>query len=83
MHATSHVARNASGRSRAIDSRTSRHACLPLARRRRVLGWLKTAAGMRRVRYGGLETVGWMFTFTAAAYNLGRRRNLRVPSAAA
>ena len=31
---------------------------------------------LRKVRHRGLERVGWMFTFAAAAYNLVRIRNL-------
>jgi hypothetical protein len=39
-------------------------------------GWLKTIALMRKVRHRGIEKVGWIFTFAAAAYNLVRMRNL-------
>jgi len=31
---------------------------------------------MRKTRHKGVERVGWMFTLTAAAYNLVRMRNL-------
>jgi hypothetical protein len=31
---------------------------------------------LRKLRDRGLERVGWMFTFTAAAYNLVRMLNL-------
>jgi hypothetical protein len=31
---------------------------------------------MRKLRHRGLQLVAWMFTFTAAAYNLVRIRNL-------
>jgi hypothetical protein len=31
---------------------------------------------MRKVRHRGIEKVGWVFTFAAAAYNLVRMRNL-------
>jgi len=41
-----------------------------------IFGWMKTIGGMRKLRHRGLELVGWMFTFTAAAYNLIRIRNL-------
>ena len=34
------------------------------------MGWL------RKFRHRGLERVGWMFTFAAAAYNLVRIRNM-------
>jgi len=36
--------------------------------------------GMRKLRHRGLQLVGWMFTFAAAAYNLVRMRNLTVLS---
>jgi hypothetical protein len=39
-------------------------------------GWLKTIALRRKVRHRGLEKVGWIFTFAAAAYNLVRMKNL-------
>jgi hypothetical protein len=35
-------------------------------------------AETRRARHRGQAKVGWMFTFTAAAYNLVRLRNLAV-----
>lgn len=65
----------------AIDARTSRHAGYALSQRRRkrieeVFGWLKTVGLMRKLRHRGHEKVGWMFTFSAAAYNLVRARNL-------
>jgi aspartate/methionine/tyrosine aminotransferase len=41
-----------------------------------VFGWMKSIGLLRKVRHRGLERVGWMFTFTAAAYNLVRIRNL-------
>jgi hypothetical protein len=36
---------------------------------------MKTVGGMRK-RHRGLQLVVWMFTLTAAAYNLVRIRNL-------
>jgi hypothetical protein len=41
-----------------------------------VFGWMKCIGLLRKLRHRGLERVGWMFTFTAAAYNLVRIRNL-------
>jgi hypothetical protein len=35
-----------------------------------VFGWMKSTGLLRKLRHRGLEKVGWMFTFTAAAYNL-------------
>lgn len=79
---TPHVAQNTkrSGGS-AIDGRTTRHAgyAVSQVKRKRIeecFGWLKTVALMRKVRHRGLEKVGWMFTFAAAAYNLVRIKNL-------
>ena len=88
MNITPHVAQNTAGRRSAIDDRTTRHdgyAVSQLKRRRieEVFGWMKTVAGMRKLRHRGLEKVAWMFTFAATAYNLVRMRNLRVQLAAA
>lgn len=41
-----------------------------------IFGWLKTVGLMRKTRHRGLGRVGWMFTFTAAVYNLVRMRTL-------
>jgi transposase len=65
----------------AIDGRTTRHAGYAVSQRKRkrieeCFGWLKTIALMRKVRHRGLEKVGWVFTFAAAAYNLVRLKNL-------
>ena len=39
-------------------------------------GWMKTVGGLRKTRHKGVKLVDWMFTFTAAAYNLVRIRTL-------
>lgn len=41
-----------------------------------VFGWMKTVGLLDKLRHRGLERVAWVFTFTAAAYNLVRMRNL-------
>jgi transposase len=79
--ATPHVAQNTSGRSSAIDDRTTRHAGYLISQQKRklveqVFGWMKTIGGIRKTRHRGVPRVGWMFTLTAAAYNLVRIRNL-------
>ena len=81
LNITPHVAKNTSNRSSAIDGRTTRHAGYALSQRKRkrveeIFGWIKTVGLMRKTRHRGLARVGWMFTFTAAAYNLVRIRNL-------
>jgi transposase len=84
MNATPHVAQNNKGRKSAIDGRTTRHAGYAVSQQRRkrveeIFGWMKTVGGMRKLRHRGLHLVGWMFTLTAAAYNLVRIRNLSRP----
>lgn len=80
---TPHVAQNTTGRRSAIDERTTRRRGYAISQRVRkrveeVFGWMKTIALMRKTRYRGVERVGWIFTFTAAVYNLVRLRNLAV-----
>jgi transposase len=77
MQVRPHVAQNTSGRSSAIDGRTTRHGgyVVSLRIRKRIeesFGWIKTVAGQRKTRFRGLDRVGWSFTFCAAAYNLVR-----------
>jgi transposase len=81
MKVTPHVAQNTSGRSSAIDSRTTRHASYAVSQRIRkrieeAFGWIKTIAGQEKTKFRGRERVGWAFTFTAAAYNLVRLAKL-------
>ena len=90
LNVTPHVAQNENrpGGSM-IDGRTTRHAGYQLSQRKRkrieeVFGWMKTVGMLRKTRHRGVFKVGWVFTFTAAAYNLVRMRNLLfspVPSA--
>jgi IS5 family transposase len=82
LNVTPHVAQNVkrNGGS-AIDGRTTHHAGYAISQRKRkrieeCFGWLKTIALIRKVRHRGIEKVGWVFTFAAAAYNLVRMRNL-------
>jgi len=77
MKVTAHVAQNTSGRSSAIDGRTTRHGGYAVSQRIRkrieeAFGWIKTIAGQEKSRFRGRERVGWAFTFAAAAYNLVR-----------
>jgi transposase len=83
---TPHVAQNDSNRRSAIDGRTTRHEGYGVSQRKRkrveeVFGWMKTVALQRKTRFRGLDRVGWMFTFAAAAYNLVRMRNLQAVNA--
>ena len=69
----------------AIDERTTRHSGYQVSQQKRkrieeVFGWLKTVASLRKTRHRGVQKVGWIFTFAAAAYNLVRMRNLLAPA---
>jgi hypothetical protein len=77
MKVKPHVAQNTSGRTSAIDGRTTRHAGYAISQRIRKrieegFGWIKTIAGQEKTRFRGRDRVGWAFTFAAAAYNLAR-----------
>jgi transposase len=86
LNVTPHVARNDKRRGgSAIDGRTARHAGYKISQRKRkrieeVFGWMKTVGMLRKTRHRGIFKVGWVFTFTAAAYNLVRMRNLLFPA---
>ncbi len=78
---TPHVAQNQTHRRSAIDGRTTRHPGYGISQTRRkrveeIFGWGKTIGLLDKLRHRGLARVGWVFTFTAAAYNLVRLRNL-------
>jgi IS5 family transposase len=81
MEITPHIAQNDTNRRSAVDERTTRHAGYQVSQKKRkrieeVFGWMKSIGLLRKLRHRGLERVGWMFTFAAAAYNLVRIRNL-------
>ncbi|MFN8858964.1 MAG: IS5 family transposase [Gemmatimonadaceae bacterium] len=76
---TPHVAEKAKGS--ASDGRTTRHEGYAISQRARkkieeVFGWLKTVAGLRKVKHRGTALVDWIVTFACAAYNLVRLRRL-------
>ncbi len=77
MKVTPHVAQNTSGRSSAIDGRTTRHGGYAISQRIRkrieeAFGWIKTVAGQEKTSFRGRDRVAWAFTLAAAAYNLVR-----------
>jgi transposase/IS5 family transposase len=81
MNITPHVAQNDSNRSSAIDQRTARHTSYAVSQRKRKrveqsFGWMKMVGALKKVKLRGMDKVGWLFTFTGAAYNLCRLRNL-------
>jgi len=88
MHVTPHVAQFTASlrRGSAIDTRTTRHPGYAVSQRKRKLveqgfGWMKTVGGLRKLRHRGGPLVAWIFTFTAAAYNIVRLRRLLPASA--
>jgi transposase len=81
LRVTPHVAQHTTNRASAIDGRTTRHSGYAMSQQKRkrveeVFGWLKTVGLLRKVKLRGVQRVGWLFTFAAAAYNLVRMRNL-------
>ena len=77
MTVTPHVAQNTSGRSSAIDARTTRHGGYAVSQRVRkrieeAFGWIKTVARQEKTKFRGRGRVGWAFTLAAATYNLVR-----------
>jgi len=81
LNVTPHVAQNNKRRRSAIDGRTVRHPGYQVSQRVRkrveeIFGWIKTVGNLRKTRHRGVERVAWMFTFTAAAYNLVRLRTI-------
>ena len=81
LKALPHVAQNRKSRNSAIDGRTTRHPGYAISQRLRkrveeIFGWMKTVGNLRKTRHRGVDRVGWVFTFMAAAYNLVRIRNL-------
>jgi transposase len=80
---TPHIARKPTS---IIDERTTRHPGYGISQQKRkrieeIFGWLKTIGGLRKTRHRGAALVNWMFTFSLAAYNLVRMRNLMSVSA--
>jgi transposase len=83
MGITPHVAQHTTNRRSAIDGRTTRHPGYLLSQRCRKkveqpFGWMKTVGLLRKLRHRGGRKVDWIVSFTAAAYNLVRWRNLVV-----
>jgi len=87
MNITPHVAQNNTNRASAIDQRTTQHAGYAISQRKRKrveesFGWMKIIGMLKKVKLRGLEKVGWLFTFVAAAYNLYRLQKLQAQATA-
>jgi transposase len=77
MSMTPHVAQNTTNRSSAIDGRTTRHEghLTSLRIRKRIeepIGWMKTIAGGRKLRYIGVRRNRAWFLMAGAVYNVIR-----------
>lgn len=76
-----HVAQKTERRSGCVnDDRTIRHAGYRVSQTKRkrveeIYGWFKAVALLRKVHFRGLERVGGIFNWVAAAYNLVSMRN--------
>ncbi len=74
-----HVARKRRGS--ALDEAITRQPGYAVSQRLRklveqIFGWTKTIGILRKTRHRGRERLSWVWTFTMAAYNLVRMRNL-------
>lgn len=75
--ANGHYRRDGSYRSSIIDARTSRHAGYLASQRHRkrieeIFGWIKSSAGLAKVKLRGRLRIDASFTLALAAYNLIR-----------
>ena len=73
LHVTRHVL--ACKSTSIVDKQTTRHPGYLISQQKRkrieeIFGWLKTVAGLRKIRHRGEARVGWMSRFALAAYNL-------------
>jgi transposase len=64
-----------------VDARTTRHPGFEISQRKRkrveeYFGWAKTVGLLHRLRHRSMRKVDWVFTLTAAAYNLVRMRTI-------
>lgn len=78
---TPHVAQHTNNRRSAIDNRTTRHAGYGISQWKRKaieqsFGWMKSVGLLRKLRHRGQPKVDWVFTFTAAVYDMVRMRRL-------
>ena len=87
MCVTPHVAQNNKGRASAIDARTTRHPGYAVSQKKRKLveepfGWGKVIGGLARPMHRGVARMGFVFTFTMAAYDLIRLPRIFAQAAA-
>ena len=76
-----HLSKTGKARKTAVDGRTTRHAGYDISQRCRkrieeVFGWIKSSAGLAKVKLRGRDRVDAAFTMALAAYNLIRMPKL-------
>lgn len=81
-----HLSKSGKRRKTAVDGRTTRHAGYDISQRCRkrieeVFGWIKSSAGLAKVKLRGRDRVDAAFTLALAAYNLVRLPKLPVAPA--
>jgi transposase len=81
-----HIAQHSKGRTSSIPDDVTATADYLMSQRRRKLveetfGWMKSFGLLRKLRHRGRRKVDWIFTMTAAAYNLIRIVNLTAAAA--
>jgi transposase len=74
---TPHVTQNDRNRTSALDRRTTRHTSYQISQAKRYwvekpFGWMKSVGPLRKVKLRGRDKLWWLFTFTAAAFNIWR-----------
>jgi len=79
---TPHVTQNDRNRKSAIDGRTTRHTSYQISQAKRYwvekpFGWMKSVGPLRKVKLRGRDKLWWLFTFTAAAFNIWRLPKLQ------
>jgi len=77
LNVTPHIAQNTSGRSSAIDARTTRHPGYEISQYKRKraeepFGWGKSIGGLARPMFRGVARPRFKFALTMAAYDLIR-----------
>jgi transposase len=78
-----HLSKTGKRRKTAVDGRTTRHVGYDISQRCRkrieeVFGWIKSSAGLAKVKLRGRDRVDAAFTLALAAYNLVRLPKLLV-----
>jgi Transposase DDE domain len=81
LNVTPHIAQNTTGRTSAVDARTTRHPGYAISQQKRKrteepFGWAKTIGGLARPMLRGVARLRFKFTLIMAAYDLIRLPNL-------